>query len=368
MHFACFNEKARLFCSASWTAHGRAYSHARQAVGGHTGGLPRSERDLRFSAVPLHCGFMRQTLRLAPMIALAMVLGGGPAPIRSGLARAESSTNDLSAIEREADTCARRLHEIHGEAVRLEEKAPKEQTALIDCIRSRELKIKGLLELTESARKNIDKALRGGKTEAIEEFASDVKISCARAEKLLIEAEECATSVVLKAVPTNAAPVAATNASGFVNINIRPRAIGPSAARRPVVRTDQTCLHQEQFAAMLARAMDLKMDAKATPDEFIRALTKLAVEPLHGWQTGRCATVDDVYVACARAMNLKVKDPQDPLSYGEALREEGLGVDTLLPERDPHLDPPYVLDSEVRALLTTGYAAPLPSSRRVTPD
>jgi hypothetical protein len=311
---------------------------------------------------------MRQTLRLAPVIALAMVLGGGLAPIRAGLARAESSTNNLSAIVRDVDTCARRLHEIHGEAVRLEEKAPPEQAALIDCIRSRELRIKGLLELTESARKNIQKALKGDETEAIEGFASDVRISCARAEKLLLEAEGCATSVVLKAVPTNAAPVAATNASGIVKIKITPRATGPSAARRPVVRTDQACLHHEQFAAMLARAMDLKVDAKAAPDEFIKALTRLAVEPLHGWQLGKCVTVDDVYVACARAMNLKVKDPQDPLSYGQALRDEGLGVDALLPERDPHLDPPYVLDSEVRALLTTGYAAPLSSAKRVTPD
>jgi hypothetical protein len=311
---------------------------------------------------------MRQTLRSAPVIALAIVLGGGLAPIRLGLARAESSTNDLSAIVRDVDTCARRLHEIHSEAVKLEEKAPPEQAALIDCIRSRELKIKGLLELTENARKNIQKAIKRDEPEGIEGFAGDVKVSCARAEKLLLEAEECATSVVLKAVPTNAAPVAATNASGFVKIKIRPRATGPSAARRPVVRTDQTCLHHEQFAAMLARAMDLKMDAKATPDEFIKALTRLAVEPLRGWQLGRCVTVDDVYVACARAMNLKVKDSQDPLSYGQALRDEGLGVDTLLPERDPHLDPPYVLDSEVRAFLTTGYAATLPSAKRVTPD
>jgi hypothetical protein len=318
---------------------------------------------------------MRQTFRLVPVIALAMVLGGGLAPIRSGLAplgsgqaRAESSTNDLAAMVRDVDTCAHRLHEIHGEAVKLEDVVPKEQAALIDCIRSRELKIKGLLELTENARKNIQKALKRDETEGIEGFAGDVKVSCARAEKLLLEAEECATSVVLKAMPTNAAPVAATNASGIVKIKIRPRATGPSAARRLVMRTNQTCLHHEQFAAMLARAMDLKMDAKATPDEVIKALTKLAIEPLHGWQPGRCATVDDVYVACARAMNLKVKDPQDPLSYGQALRDEGLGVDTLLPARDPHLDPPCVLDSEVREFLTTGYAAPLPSSRRVTPD
>src|SRR5208283_4272163 len=119
---------------------------------------------------------------------------------------------------------------------------------------------------------------------------------------------------------------------------------------------------------MLAHAMNLKLDEKAIPDDCLKALAKLAVEPLNGWQPGKCTTVDDVYVACARAMNLKVKDPQDPLSYGQALREEGIGVDTLLPERDPQLDPPYVVDSEVRALLATGYAAPLPSARRVAPD
>ena len=97
-------------------------------------------------------------------------------------------------------------------------------------------------------------------------------------------------------------------------------------------------------------------------------LAKLAIEPLGGWHSGECVTVDDVYVACARAMKLKVKDPDDPLSYGQALRDEGLGVDTLLPERDPKLDPPFVVDSEVRAFLTSGYAAPLPGSKRVTPD
>jgi hypothetical protein len=50
-------------------------------------------------------------------------------------------------------------------------------------------------------------------------------------------------------------------------------------------------------------------------------LAKLAIEPLGGWHLGKCVTVDNVYVACARAMNLKVKDPEDPLSYGQALRD-----------------------------------------------
>jgi len=303
---------------------------------------------------------MRRTRELAWIVALGVVLGHGPA-------YAESSTNDITATVKDADACVLRLQEIRDEAVKLEEGAPSGQVELVDCIHSRVLKIKGLLELTLSAQKGLHKVIKTDEAEAVDGYATNVKLCCARAEKLLLEAEGCATSVTLKTPsPTNVPLPVVTNSS--VDIKITPRAAGLPPVRRAVVRTKQTCLHHEQFAVMLGRAMDLKMTDKATADDFVKALARLAVEPLHGWQLGKCVTVDDVYVACARAMNLKVKDPQDPLSYGQALREEGLGVDTLLPERDPQLDPPYVLDSEVRALLTTGYAAPLPSSRRVSPD
>jgi hypothetical protein len=293
------------------------------------------------------------------MIALAVVLGHGQA-------RGQSSTNDVTTTVKDADACVLRLHAIHDEAVRLEEATPPDQVALVDCIHSRVLKITGLLELTLGAQQDSHATVKSDKVEAAENYASSVRLCCARAEKLLLEAEGCATSVTLKTAPTNNAPAVVTNSS--VEIQITPRTAEFPPAQRSVVRTRETCLHHEQFAAMLGRAMDLKMTDKATPDDFMKRLSKLAVEPLRGWQPGQCVTVDDVYVACARAMNLKVKDPQDPLSYGQALRDEGLGVDTLLPERDPQLDSPYVLDSEVRALLTTGYAAPLPGSRRVAPD
>lgn len=304
---------------------------------------------------------MRQTLQLAWVLALAIMAG-------DRLANAQLSTNDPAALVLEASTCARRLHELYDEAAKIEDKTSPDQPALMDCIHSRVLKIKGLLELTEIAQKDIQKALKRDETGTVQESANNVKICCARAEKLLVEAQGCSTNAALRAAPTNAPPAVVTNASTSVKMKITPRARGPLATRHPAVRTDQTCLHHEQFAAMLARAMDLKLVEKATPDEFIKALARLAVEPLGGWQLGRCVTVDDVYVACARAMNLKVKDPQNPLSYGQALRDEGLGVDTLLPERDPQLDPPYVVDSEVREFLTTGYAAPLPSARRLAPD
>jgi hypothetical protein len=319
--------------------------------------------------VPLHYSLVRQSLQMAWVITCGVLLSGGPA-------RAQSATNDPAAMVRDTVACLQHLHEIYDQVTKLEESVAPDQVALVDCIHSRALKIKGLLEMTEITRTSIQKALRADDADAIGEYAGDARMSCARAEKLLLEAQGCSTSVTLKnlllkpeMVPSNSASTNTnTNVSVNANIKITPRMAEPSVPRHPVERTQQTCLRQQQFAVMLARAMNLKLDEKATPDDCVKALAKLAVEPLNGWQSGKCATVDDVYVACARAMNLKVKDPQDPLSYAQALREEGIGLDTLLPERDPQLDPPYVVDSEVRALLATGYAAPLPSARRVAPD
>jgi hypothetical protein len=284
------------------------------------------------------------------------------------LARAEPPTNSPAMPLQQSDACARRLHEIYDEAARLEEKTPPEQAALADCVHSRLLKIKGLLDLTEETRKDIQKAVSAAQSDKAVDYLDSVKICCARAEKLLLEAEGCATSLALKAAPPQEAPLVATNALGTTDVKITPRPPSPPANRRFVERTMQTCLHHEQFAGMLARAMNLKPDPHVSPEDCSKMLAKLAIEPLGGWHLGKCVTVDNVYVACARAMNLKVKDPEDPLSYGQALRDEGLGVDTLLPERDPKLDPPFVVDSEVRAFLTSGYAAPLPSAKRIAPD
>jgi hypothetical protein len=289
------------------------------------------------------------------MIALTVGLG-------NWLADAQLSTNGIAAAAKDADARVLRLERVRDEAVKLEEAAPADRVELVDCVHARVLKIKGLLQLALNAQMSIHKLIRTDTVEALDGYSTNVTLCCERAEKLLLEAEGCATSVALKTTPTNEVPASVTNTAS-ADIKIVPRRTGVPPVHRLVVRTRETCLHHDQFATMLGKAMDLKMTDKVTPDDYMKALKRLAVEPLHGWQPGQCVTVDDVYVACARAMGLKVKAPQDPLSYGQALRDEGLGVDTLLPERDPQLDPPYVLESEVRALLTTGYAAPLPSSR-----
>jgi hypothetical protein len=304
---------------------------------------------------------MRQRLQRVCVVALAILLA-------HRLAQAEPLTNVPATPLQQSDDCVLRLHEVYDEATRLEGRTPQEQAALADCVRSRVLKIKGLLDLTEETRKDIQKAVRAAESDKAVDYLGSVKICCARAEKLLLEAEGCATSLALKTTPPPAAPLVATNALGTTDVKITPRPPSPPANRRFVERTMQTCLHHEQFAALLARAMNLKLDPHVSPEDCSKMLAKLAIEPLGGWHLGKCVTVDNVYVACARAMNLKVKDPEDPLSYGQALRDEGLGVDTLLPERDPKLDPPFVVDSEVRAFLTSGYAAPLPSAKRVAPD
>jgi len=292
------------------------------------------------------------------LLGVMLVHGSDGAPL---------STNDIAATVKDADAHVARMQAVRDEAAKLEDAAPTNQIELVDCIRSRVLKIEGLLDLTRGAQKDLHLAVKSGNTGALDGYASSVALCWTRAEKLLAEAQDCATSVALQAAPTNEAPTGVTNTAG-AEIKITPRPAGLPPLHRSVARTAETCLHHEEFAAMLGKAMDLKMTDKNSPEDYVKALTRLAIEPLHGWQIGKCVTVDDVYVACARAMNLKVKDPKDPLSYGEALRQEGLGVDTLLPVRDPQLDPPYVLDSEVRALLTTGYAAPLPSAKRVDPD
>jgi len=60
-------------------------------------------------------------------------------------------------------------------------------------------------------------------------------------------------------------------------------------------------------------------------------------------------------------LNLKVAAPTEPASYVQAIRDSGLPVEPLLRHR-------VLFEAEVRVFLAQGYAAPLPSSRRLQPD
>jgi hypothetical protein len=188
--------------------------------------------------------------RLVGMLALAVVLGHRPVS-------AQSSTNDIAGVAKDADACVVRLQEIRDEALKLEEATPADQVELIDCIHSRVLKIKGLVELASNSQKGLHGTVKTDSPDTMDGYATNVKLCRARAEKLLLEAEGCATSVTLRTTPTNEVPMVVTNST--VDIKITPRAAGLPPVHRAVVRTKETCLRQEQFAAMLGRAMDLKI-------------------------------------------------------------------------------------------------------------
>jgi hypothetical protein len=97
-------------------------------------------------------------------------------------------------------------------------------------------------------------------------------------------------------------------------------------------------------------------------------LANLGVQPLDGWVADDCVTSDDLCVVVARALNLKVEKPDNPYSYVQAVRNDGLPVDSVLPRRTKESIPVVLLESEVRLFLARGYVARMPSSHRFQPD
>jgi hypothetical protein len=57
---------------------------------------------------------------------------------------------------------------------------------------------------------------------------------------------------------------------------------------------------------LLTQAMELGEDVVTTRQPPAEALAKLAIEPLGGWHTNDCTSLDDLCVAVARMLNLKV--------------------------------------------------------------
>jgi hypothetical protein len=74
--------------------------------------------------------------------------------------------------------------------------------------------------------------------------------------------------------------------------------------------------------AYLSGVADQTM-APFTEEDAIKALTKRGWIPLGGWRVDAVATKDDFYVLMAQTLGLKVKKPEDPASYREALNLAG---------------------------------------------
>lgn len=295
---------------------------------------------------------------------LTLTVASGLAGALAGLG-ADKTQQTLSPHIRQADNLLEQMRAILGEVTALQAQAPAEPATLLDCIHARTLKIKGLVEVMESAHTELLKAVAEEDRKRAEAIASTMRTALVRAENHLAEARQCtgwAKPAEAETPPAMAEP-ATSPAVRVVEIMRR-----PARPKRRIQRDDSRCLSQDQLARLLARAMQVQIDDVAAPEEWFAKLAELTVEPLGGWRAGKCATVDDVCVTAARAMRLKVADPDQPESYVQALRNEGLAVDTLLPERPPEGPSPYVVESEVRAFFASGYAAPLPSAQRIDPD
>jgi len=241
-----------------------------------------------------------------------------------------------------------------------------QQLVQADCLRARLLKLQGLLAVGQQAQEQLQ-TLDATKDAALwEQEALKIQFATLRAEKLWAEAQQClelapAAAPVAAAAPTLAVTKPATK------VRLRSRAV-PAVPRAPVARNRDTCVTQARLACLVARAMDLGLGLQGTAAGCAAALTQRAIEPLDGWQPEQCATVDDLYVVVARVLSLRVAEPADPRSYGWALRDAGLPVDTVLPAGAPDAAPPLLVEEEVRQFLEYGYTAPLASSQRLGPE
>ena len=225
-------------------------------------------------------------------------------------------------------------------------------TGRATCITENLTKIKEIAKIAHTlAAADPIQSASGRLTAADSSRNSMIQLACTRAEKLLAVAADCqATSRAIEpipevkvAIPSNAAPPVANPV-----VPVLPRG------------DDATCLIQIRLAALLAQALNWDLPADAA----LQQLKKQAIEPFGGWQAAQCVTLGDFCVVVARLLNLKVKAPNDLASYIQVVRNDGLPVDGLA-ARHP-LEVLY--ESEVRAFLGRGYAAPLPSSRMRQPD
>jgi hypothetical protein len=285
-------------------------------------------------------------------------------------ARARAATNTtpvaepppLSDSERAA-ACVERVEALLVKLAGLEQAArDTNEIERADCIHARHVKITALGEVVRGLQRRLDEIKPEDDPDLIDAGRAELEIACARAAQLAVEAESCAATK-LRSTKKRRPPAAAAKASKDAG-----KKSAAKFATQPARPDESNCLRQEQLAALLARAMELRVDAGAAPAQVAAELGKLAIEPLNGWQTGRCATLDDLSVAVSRALNLAVENPSDPAAYTQALREFGLPVDTLLPARPPQGEAPPLTEPEVRAFFAHGLAAPLPTSRPLIPD
>ena len=225
-------------------------------------------------------------------------------------------------------------------------------TGRANCIAGQLIKIKGLTSIAHALADAQTTHLTDASPTAAQGNQTMLLSACARAEKLAAAAADC------HGTPNSSAPISPTES---VSTSPAPPPV-PTHATATSPIEDANCLSQIKLAALLAQAMDLEINPAT--ETVLQRLTKQGLEPLGGWHAEWCVTLGDFCVVVAQALDLKVTVKNDPKSYIQAVRKDGLPVDELLARRP--VDPLH--EAAVRAFLSHGYAAPFPSSRQRQPD
>ncbi len=256
-----------------------------------------------------------------------------------------------------ADACLTRLQEIVDELARREDEAVQSnQLARAACIRRKHSTVAGLVTAMKPVHKRLPSLAEENETEVLEEELDRVLSACARSEEMLTAANACREETPF---PEGSAIRRRPRRRDELTKPARPYT--PEAAAAPGPRSN--CFRQERLACLLIQAMELEVGDDPAAIPCTERLARREITPWEDWDATRCVTVEDFAVVVARALALPVEDPDDPASYLQAMRDEGLPVGLLLPGTRT-APATSVTEEQARAFFASGYAGSFPSLPR----
>jgi hypothetical protein len=225
--------------------------------------------------------------------------------------------------------------------------AANNESNRLECFQGRLDKVKGLVNLGRLGVLAIEKSSESDtQRNGIEH--RKIVIAADRADKLLAEAVvECRPML---AKQPEKVVTEATNLPAIMRLitNV-PSAVSQDVFRRDSLRNERNCMRHGQLAQLLARVTGFLPESGEPLEETLARFEQMDVRPLGGWKPDDCATVDDVCVVAALARGLRVAMPDEPNSYWQSLRDDGLAVDTWLRQPNRKGPSPYVLEVEARS-------------------
>jgi hypothetical protein len=257
-----------------------------------------------------------------------------------------------------AEACVERIKTLIANLATLQASLTN-QAPRNECVAKRLSNAKALYELVHGIPTELTQFAQDDSNEdAAEERFQRVVLALSRVESLVTEANDCLSLPLPRVKQPHPRPRVTLPelfvASKSPN-SIESAPIPNVLPTRPYVVRDKTqSLKQGTLAILLAQAMGLG-DAETAPAA-ISALVKLGIEPQNEWQPESSVNLNHFSVIVAQALRLDVDPSSSPHLFYNALREQGLPIDLLLPGYSGKGDAPWLLESEVRRFFAIGLA------------